>query len=370
MTMTLQFIENVQDLDKNYEIIDTGTKGSSKIAAFDLDHTLIKTKSGRVFPKDINDWIPFPRSKDKIKELANNGFKIVVFTNQSGSKFNKKDFTEKIENIAKKFDVRIQAFVSTDYGFYRKPSVGMYYLLEQNNDDRPIKESFYVGDAAGRPKEGSRKKDFSDSDLKFALNLEIDFYVPEEFFVDKSKKFVYDKPDSIVDIVLDESVKIPKVKSQEMIIMVGPPASSKSTVSSKKRFKDYVVVNQDILKTRTKVDRAIQKALKDKKSVIVDRKNEYIKNRKEFIEMAKVYDVPVRVFWFNIPKKLSEHLNMYRTIMTGKRIPTIVFNKYFSETKGFQEPTLEEGLSDIIQIPFVINEKKIVNKQIFYSYLV
>lgn len=28
----------------------------------------------------------------------------------------------------------------------------------------------YVGDAAGRPAVGKRKKDFSDSDLKFALN--------------------------------------------------------------------------------------------------------------------------------------------------------------------------------------------------------
>ena len=37
-------------------------------------------------------------------------------------------------------------------------------------------ESFYVGDAAGR------KKDFSDSDLKFAENIGITFYTPEEYF--------------------------------------------------------------------------------------------------------------------------------------------------------------------------------------------
>lgn len=34
-----------------------------------------------------------------------------------------------------------------------------------------LDESIYVGDAAGRPEHGTRKKDFSDSDLKFAVNL-------------------------------------------------------------------------------------------------------------------------------------------------------------------------------------------------------
>jgi Polynucleotide kinase 3 phosphatase len=39
----------------------------------------------------------------------------------------------------------------------------------------------YVGDAAGRPKEGTAKKDFSACDLKLAINARISFATPEQF---------------------------------------------------------------------------------------------------------------------------------------------------------------------------------------------
>lgn len=46
-----------------------------------------------------------------------------------------------------------------------------------------MKVSFYVGDAAGRPAEGKKKKDFSKSDRLFALNASLNFFTPEEHFL-------------------------------------------------------------------------------------------------------------------------------------------------------------------------------------------
>ena len=54
----------------------------------------------------------------------------------------------------------------------------MWELLEKNNGGIAINKvkSFYCGDAAGR-KDG-KHKDFSDSDLKFALNVGLEFLTP------------------------------------------------------------------------------------------------------------------------------------------------------------------------------------------------
>jgi bifunctional polynucleotide phosphatase/kinase len=44
-------------------------------------------------------------------------------------------------------------------------------------------QSFYCGDAAGRPADVNRKKDFSADDLKFAHNMKVDFHTPESLFL-------------------------------------------------------------------------------------------------------------------------------------------------------------------------------------------
>jgi len=43
--------------------------------------------------------------------------------------------------------------------------------------------SFYCGDAAGRDKTATRKKDFSNTDKLFAVAVGIKFMTPEEYFL-------------------------------------------------------------------------------------------------------------------------------------------------------------------------------------------
>lgn len=345
-------------------------RAGSLIAGFDLDHTLIKPKSGNKFPKDHNDWILLEGVKKKLEDLHSDGYKIVVFTNQAGSSFDPSEFAKKVKAVAALLDVPLQVFGCTDYGYCRKPSVGMWWLLTRNNEGIEIdmSRSFYVGDAAGR------KGDFSDSDLKFALNLNLKFHCDISSLSTINYK-QFPNPVHPLEIAkcfskyLDQEIAEP-IDDQEMIILVGAPASGKSTWCKKfKEHGNYVVACQDDLKTKPKVISVTRQALNDGKSVIVDRKNEYIVNRAEFIQIAAKYEhVSVRIVWFDMPRDLSEHLATYREIMTGKHIPEVVFNKYYSKEKGFQPPTIEEG-AEVIKVYFKELDD-IQNKSIFFNYLV
>lgn len=55
------------------------------MAGFDMDWTIIKTKSGKTFAVDSDDWdFLFPEVKPKLQQLHKDGFRIVIFTNQGG----------------------------------------------------------------------------------------------------------------------------------------------------------------------------------------------------------------------------------------------------------------------------------------------
>ncbi|CAL0333718.1 unnamed protein product [Lupinus luteus] len=176
---------------------DDGLRDSSKIAAFDFDGCLAKTDVKRV---GADAWsLMYPSIPDKLQSLYNDGFKLVIFTNESNierwknsrqvavdSKIGR--LNNFIENVKVPIQVfiacglsksgRVQAAIKEDDPF-RKPEPGMWQLMKQHfNSDISIDmdQSFYVGDAAGR---GS---DHSDADIKFAEAIGLKFYVPEDYF--------------------------------------------------------------------------------------------------------------------------------------------------------------------------------------------
>ncbi|KAG9471148.1 hypothetical protein GDO78_015681, partial [Eleutherodactylus coqui] len=170
-----------------------GVQSSSKIAGFDIDGTIITTKSGKVFPTGPDDWrILYPEIPKKLKALCADGYKVVFITNQMGisrGKLRPEVFKAKVEAVLDQLGIPVQIFVATGMGMYRKPVTGMWdYLCEKANDGIKVKKEdcLYVGDAAGRPANWApdrKKKDFSCSDRLFALNIGINFYTPEEFFL-------------------------------------------------------------------------------------------------------------------------------------------------------------------------------------------
>jgi len=142
-----------------------------KMAAFDFDWTLVSPKDGKTFPLNLDDWVwLYPNIPEKIKKYYDDGFMIVIFTNQS--KFWKH---EQIQIVAKSLDIPIFVVIATEKCDY-KPNTILFNNLLENNNKINKEVSFFVGDALGR------KSDFSDSDKVFAENIGICCYSPESIF--------------------------------------------------------------------------------------------------------------------------------------------------------------------------------------------
>lgn len=135
MSEAAQDIWEEVDFGELYIFTAKGVKSSKKIAAFDMDGTLIKTKSLKVHPVDTKDWqIAFPTASQKLKDHFEKGFKIVIMSNQASignGRVNIEDFKKKIEAIVHKLDVPVQAYIATGKSFYRKPSTGMWKTLAE-----------------------------------------------------------------------------------------------------------------------------------------------------------------------------------------------------------------------------------------------
>lgn len=357
-----------------------GLEHKRKIAAFDLDGTLITTKSGKVFPVNSHDWrILLPQCEARLRSLIGEGYKLVIITNQRGlakGHSHEADFKAKVEYVLKKLDVPGQVYVSVGHGFYRKPAPGIWHHLEaEGNGGVPIKleESFYVGDAAGRPAnwEPKRKKDFSCSDRLFALNIGITFYTPEEFFLKRpAAKFelpAFD-PRHVPDLPLAEIVAttVPNRSKffngddlpaghTEVVVLVGYPASGKSHFAKEYLVsKHYSHINRDTLKSWQKCVEECKKALEHGRSAVIDNTNPDPESRKRFIEIAKKCGYECRCFVFDCSLERAKHNNQFREIkLKGQPHVSVTDMVLYSHRSKFKEPCLSEGFSEIVKINFV-----------------
>lgn len=396
----LYFFDNVTS-----QFYETFQEKTLKLIAIDMDGTLIKTKSGRPHPKDETDWLFW--SPEVITTLQNEDFDsslLVIATNQSGT--TKKDKREqiltKIENImnALKLEHRVTdniiALVASGYSRYRKPSTGMWDFVEeylQVNHQITVdhQRSFYVGDAAGRPEEWKKgkKKDWSCCDRQLALNLGINFYTPEEYFLKEKPVTEFDlgfSPQDYLNSItkkrlveqqqekIDELFRIIESNSNDpskvtFIMMIGPPASGKSTFCKKYLLpmlsSNTTYINQDTLKTKNKCIDATTKNLIKMSNIVIDNTNPSKKIRHEYLELPNRSKVRIIGVWFNISKKVSQHNNTYRGRLNQRQVPNLAIAMYYSK---FEPPTLDEGFDDIIELDFIPEFESEQQEQLYLQY--
>ena len=331
-------------------------KKINKIASFDLDNTLIKTKSGKIFPKNGDDWtFLYPNVITKLNELYNDRFHIIIISNQKNLK-NENEWKNKIFNICVILNINIDIYVSLSDDFYRKPCIGLWNKYINIFSD----ETFYCGDACGRI------KDHNDTDYKFALNLGIKFLSPENLFLSNDDISFYSTKYPNLSNYINNIYTFNKYYDNlELIIMVGLPGSGK-TYYSKNYIQDYEYINRDTEKTISKCLKLCEKFLILKKNIIIDNTNPSIKSRKPFIDIAKKYNYKIRCIVFTTPFDICLHNNIYRSITTNVNIiPKIVYNIY---NKNYQQPNINDGIDFIEQLNFSPNMDDI-DKSIYMMFL-
>ncbi|GJE97041.1 PNK3P-domain-containing protein [Phanerochaete sordida] len=346
-------------------------KAVYKVAAFDLDGCLIESSIGKKKVKDAPPTFQWWRAiiPKKLKEIHDEGYAIVVVTNQALRGATAiQEWKKKVPLIGAALpEVPFHLFAATARDGYRKPMPGMWYELERifAAEDVVIDKSasFFVGDAAGR------QGDFAGTDRKWAQNVDIPFFTPEEYFL-KLKAAPYtlqgfhpsSLPADLPRVTPTSSPIVPSSSSgPEVVLFVGFPALGKTSFYRTHFYTaNYVHVNQDTLRTREKCVKAVEEAIKDGKSCVVDNTNRDAATRKHYIDLAKKLDVPIRCFLFHGTLELAWHNNLYRAFNLPDSVASkapkrdlVPYNAFTSFKASYEEPKAAEGFREVRRVNWV-----------------
>jgi bifunctional polynucleotide phosphatase/kinase len=353
----------------------------ARIASFDLDDTLIIRPIGA---KKSAKWQLLDTNlPTRIATYVKQSYLIVIFTNQSSldskpSWFDCMDTL--IGDLFKGLDqFYVAIYAAKRHDINRKPNLGLWNLMVTHlgADVKISAKSFYCGDAAGRVKAsllkqkhhpGAHTGDFSDTDRKFAENIGINFYTPEEFiFPEKqqSERFVYKgfDPEAMIKSL---NVKPHAYKfigrEMEVIVLVGPPGSGKTEFCAN-YLPEYLHVSKDVM--GAKYLDYYKEYIAEGANVVIDATNPDALSRMKLIALAEGAEyVNIRCIELATDINLAYHMNNVRhcydvlseaTIISSK-IPDVVYHKF---KKMYEKPTKIEGFDVIETVPYIFDQSKL-----------
>ena len=208
------------------------------------------------------------------------------------------------------------------------------------------------------------KKDWSCSDRKYAANIGLPFYTPDEFFLGEPPTHKFDW-DGFNPFTLNYTLEGPTLEppeaiivstEQEIVLFVGSPASGKTTFYQTHMSPSYRHVNRDTLGTWEKCVAETERLLSRGCSVVIDNTNPDIASRSRYLQVIKAtgsVDLKARCFLFQTSQAQCIHTNRYRELIAHevdsvlKPVPNRAFYHYQSQ---YQDPTLDEGFDEIVRI--------------------
>ena len=290
----------------------------SYLALFDVDWTITFAQK-KLLPHWAPDDIELLPGRQKILEqLIKMGYTLIFVTNQlvkgktPKSDAARMERVERITNFMRKLSLPCMVFIATGDDNYRKPHTGIWEKISEMVPK--IDYSFFVGDALGRP------QDFADTDRKFAENIGIPWYSPEDIF----------PPPRVV---------LPKGKN--LVITVGAPGTGKSSYSLSL---NYSVISSDNYKSNKKKILAVLEddLKKGVNGVVVDATNPKQEDREVYYELAQKYGYNIVVLYF-----VRDGAG-WNKLRGDNRVPTMAYHKFFS---NLVPPTRENTPGQVFLIP-------------------
>jgi len=170
--------------------------------------------------------------------------------------------------------------------------------------------------------------------------------------------------------------------NKEIVIVMGFPASGKSTTVKQFVDRGYTRLNRDSVGgSMDDLNRLAEKTLLDTDQLVLDNLYPTVESRKVIIALAKRHKIPIRCHMMGttledaqlnaclrMMKKHGRILNPedFKTVKDPNTFPPAVIYKY---RKEFQQPTVKEGLDQVIVVPFVRTwGPEYVNKAVICDY--
>jgi predicted kinase len=135
----------------------------------------------------------------------------------------------------------------------------------------------------------------------------------------------------------------------ECVILIGLPASGKTTFYRERFAATHTHVSKDLLRNSRHADRRqeqlIAESLSQNRSVVVDNTNAGVDVRARLIALARVHGATITGFYF--PTAPAEALRRNRTRTGRARVPDIAI---FAIRKRLEPPALEEGFDRLFSV--------------------
>lgn len=255
-----------------------------RVAGFDLNDTLVVSRRARPgYLLTAEDWDFFsPEVAPRLRALHEQGWLLAVFSNQGNIRraFGGRRASavrEYVDAAVSAAGVPIHVFLATTQGPCRKPSAGMWGLLQDaaaalnGGVGLSAENSFYVGDALG---EGGGRAE----DLGFARAAGLRVSHPRDFFA---------APAPGPGAPGEEKPPLPP---RLVLVLVGLQGSGKTAFARELEgpggAREWVRVSQDVLGSRGRCLEVTAQALGRGASVVVDRTNLDARQRAVWREAA------------------------------------------------------------------------------------